>query len=389
MKIEINAASRLKATQLVAKFTPPQVAEAEKILALWSHLKFDTYNFIFNFRDNQQDRKTHAFWNQKIGNVELYNVVSGQSHTLRYICKAIVDSGKDDEDEYASTLLEFFGPRARRGVGLKNLDTLIKAYTILLKSKPSGKHTVPGTYVFVEGLLKVMPLLNSSWAYICKKLKEDYDEMSDRHHLNVDWETDPKAGQAAVLTEMKKLESKGFKLSEVSGDPLGVDPYYLNKNKGWMAASPDLVLVYNPGGGFISVGGSIKPYFKLDASDPQWYTYERSGIDDGSSGLTYGHIGSTIKGCITRVQKTREATAHRKANGATFNFGPTARNVLPQEMEKYVGILQQGRSFDLTPSGFGTGYRFSTRRFSYDKPASKELTQKVGKPVYYTEFDHD
>lgn len=135
-----------------------------------------------------------------------------------------------------------------------------------------------------------------------------------------------------------------------------------------------------------------------------WYNFDRLGVEDSWYPVTLSGSTRKLLGAKAMVEEMRRVLANaqqryaahvsRQALGLKVNFGPTTRTLLPAEIERYKEMVKRG-SFSLTPSGFGTGYRFfqSTKpapRYSGRKPASDEARKLLEAPyLVYEEIDCD
>ena len=130
------------------------------------------------------------------------------------------------------------------------------------------------------------------------------------------------------------------------------------------------------------------------------YNFDRHGIEDSwyPDGWDKPNppekIAELMREELDRAEKRLEAAKARETEGKVIAFGPTSRTLLPAEIDSYKAILAKGGSFSLTPSGFGTGYRFylarGPRRTRWEAyPASAEAKKIFGAALVYDEFDYD
>jgi len=124
-----------------------------------------------------------------------------------------------------------------------------------------------------------------------------------------------------------------------------------------------------------------------------WRGWVRRGVDCCSVWLgenrpdchSYDNVGALLDGEYLRVQAALQAAATaRPVPGYPFTRQP-------EWFTKATADLRTGRAVTLTPSGFGVGYRFTTRRISrFDGRAKVELEQALGvAPLYVETLDCD
>lgn len=138
----------------------------------------------------------------------------------------------------------------------------------------------------------------------------------------------------------------------------------------------------------------------------RWYDFDRLGVDDSwypadgwgkSAKLSVTKIVGKMITEMLRAEERYAAHVRREAEGKKVNFGPTARTLMPDEIERYKQTIKAGKSFELNPSGFGVGYRFYSKKvgqrgglFGQAKPASAEARALLEAPaLVYDETDHD
>lgn len=131
------------------------------------------------------------------------------------------------------------------------------------------------------------------------------------------------------------------------------------------------------------------------------YNFDRYGVEDSwypegfdGEARPEAEIAAEMRSELARAEERLAAHVARKAAGVVVNFGPTSRTLLPDEIAKYKAAIANRRSFSLTPSGFGTGYRFysgrAINRFGQGIPASKEARELLAAPrLVYDTLDCD
>lgn len=119
------------------------------------------------------------------------------------------------------------------------------------------------------------------------------------------------------------------------------------------------------------------------------YSFDRLGVEDSFYFEDWAKLPQQVSEQVARAKKRQE----HLANTTAFNLGPVTLMLTPEGLDNIVKTLQAGKTYTYHPSGFGTGYYFSTNariRNRFDRAqASKELVQKVGKAVYISSFDAD
>jgi len=123
--------------------------------------------------------------------------------------------------------------------------------------------------------------------------------------------------------------------------------------------------------------------------DGKRYSFERLGVESAWNKAHDKPLHEQFADQFARAEKAIEKKKHLDANGTTLNFGPRTHQFTKEGAQKIKDNLNAGKSFDSTPSGFGTGYRFSKHQRPGSERAHKDLENFVGHPVYYTKFDHD
>lgn len=131
------------------------------------------------------------------------------------------------------------------------------------------------------------------------------------------------------------------------------------------------------------------------------FTFDRLGVEDSWYPMEYGEekadtqkIFSLFAQQMDIARERYAAHLEREKAGTVVNFGPVKRTLLPEEIEKYRKLIASRKSFSLTPSGFGTGYRFYSGsgpgRYGQGMPASKEARELLAAPrLIYDTLDCD
>jgi hypothetical protein len=72
------------------------------------------------------------------------------------------------------------------------------------------------------------------------------------------------------------------------------------------------------------------------------------------------------------------------ASLVTVDWGPASHDHTPQELDLIVRKLRGGGPHDLKLARFGTTLRFSTLRLPGSRPAGADISQRVGRTVFFT-----
>ena len=128
-----------------------------------------------------------------------------------------------------------------------------------------------------------------------------------------------------------------------------------------------------------------------------WMSFSRRGIDDSFYVGEYGDVKdlAQINGLVAKqVQKAlKRIDSYQGAATVALGQGAGTFTLTPKRLAEAKKTLASGKSFTLTPGGFGTGYVISTRRFRgrYGVgQAPRETAQLLGvRALYWEAFDHD
>ena len=119
------------------------------------------------------------------------------------------------------------------------------------------------------------------------------------------------------------------------------------------------------------------------------FSFDRLGVEDS---FYFESVEKLPEQITQQRQRVKEAQAHL-ALTSSFNLGPVTLMLTPQRLQQIVDTIKSGKTHTYMPSGFGTGYYFSTKasiRSRWDRAqASPELVKLVGQPVYVSQFDAD
>jgi hypothetical protein len=185
------------------------------------------------------------------------------------------------------------------------------------------------------------------------------------------------------LAEAFKRKLKGWKLTKT-------ETIYRNEPEVCLTSPDDLTRF-----SFSENTYSVVPSFRMDEGSP-WRSWSRMGVDSGAVNFTKSEtIEGAIEKLITRVSEARAKQEVLVRKGENYSLGPVSIRQTPEGFSNFVEGLKSGRvkevskSGTLGVSGFGTYYQFSTTRIPGSKPASQELSDSVGKPVYWTTVDMD
>lgn len=121
------------------------------------------------------------------------------------------------------------------------------------------------------------------------------------------------------------------------------------------------------------------------------FTYNRVGVDDSFYFESVAKLPEQLAEQLERVKKSQE----RLKDTREFSFGPTSRMMSEQQIKDMVALLKTGKTYTVTPAGFGTGYVFTIRfhpdhrRYYSNLKASYELERLVGQRVFISTIDCD
>lgn len=119
------------------------------------------------------------------------------------------------------------------------------------------------------------------------------------------------------------------------------------------------------------------------------FTFDRYGVSDS---FYYERITSLPKQIEEQRERVKTSQA-RLALTESFDMGPIRLMLSPEALQAIVDKLKSGKTHTYHPSGFGTGYYFSTNpkiknRWDSAK-ASAQLEKLVGARVYVSSYDAD
>jgi 8-oxo-dGTP pyrophosphatase MutT (NUDIX family) len=281
-------------------------------------------------------------------------------------------------------------PRIRNYREFEDLPTLLNS--VLKESKkalalaklgmtPIGKEKL-------EGLMAdpVIGLLRKSWGFIVSEVQEEYAGLLKQYKfMEVKEGMNGQKMQQQFTEHMKSL---GYTISPYNGS----EKYM----KGFAsAAKDDKRITFIPpdkkAGNWSGGNGALFPEYKLAQHGDYWFDYGRTGVEGGETYLEDDNLlEGVIDELIEKMDKTIKASEEREARGIQVKFCPeSSRKLLPENLEKIVDKLKGGGTYSIEPSGFGTAYLFSIRRFANARPADKDISDRVGQQVYYTEHDRD
>ena len=119
------------------------------------------------------------------------------------------------------------------------------------------------------------------------------------------------------------------------------------------------------------------------------FTFDRLGVEASF----YFESVEKLPEQIAEQRELVKQAQTRLANTSSFNLGPVTLMLTPERLQQIVDTIKSGKTHTYMPSGFGTGYYFSTKasiRSRWDRAqASPELVKLVGQPVYVSQFDAD
>lgn len=123
-----------------------------------------------------------------------------------------------------------------------------------------------------------------------------------------------------------------------------------------------------------------------------WLSFDRTGVES-SFHAPYGPADATGADAQAVIdEQVRRAAEYRARTAGHVEIPGTGYRAAPETIEQYRAALKAGRSFSLTPSGFGTGRRFTARRpnHPYAASAKPETAAFFGFDTLWVEtFDHD
>lgn len=92
-----------------------------------------------------------------------------------------------------------------------------------------------------------------------------------------------------------------------------------------------------------------------------------------------------IRKIVTETVPQAQARINRSERVPTIPF-----TVTPERKAEITELLQSGKTHTFTPSGFGTGYRLTTRRSQWTRPGPAELAKFFGvRAVHLERLDCD
>lgn len=314
-----------------------------------------------------------------------------------FYMKAIIDvlnavDGKGSEAFRAATL-----KKVAKGYGKSVRFTAPpnrypQTVALKLKRVPSNAWTDKGKKLIEFVNSQYFKLLTKSWPWILQECENEFSAIVKQSKLHM---MGAKPTLEKVLNAMKEVLPDWKPTVEErtmhdykSGKQVPDKPLM-------KITSPDgltvLELTSAGGGGqFTDPGFSIKPMFRMDENSG-WRSWERFGVDFGDDSFNSGEhsVEYAIEQLTDKIDKARERQNLLKSGGQDFNFGPVTKRMMPEDLEKAIQQLKTRGMWSIEPSGFGTAYVFTTNRSRWDSPASSELSEKVGKPVYFSKQDRD
>lgn len=163
----------------------------------------------------------------------------------------------------------------------------------------------------------------------------------------------------------------------------------------WMSKDNTKLLVVQSdddnGGGY---SGAVSGFWRARLADGSgfgpWRSLARLGVqgpelahlDDSS-----GPVAGVARDVLADIDSAQSKTQVLEDTGKTINVGPTTVRLTPDAMQKVKETLLSGRPWTVGSGGFGTYHVFMTKPAG--RPASPELSQLVGKPVFYRSDERD
>lgn len=257
------------------------------------------------------------------------------------------------------------------------LSSLMRSIVLRVKKIPRNILTNEGQQLvdlFIQNTY--FKLLAKSWSWIVQEAYNEHEEILKKNKY-----TQGSRGLPSIWKGMQRyLSGQGFSFKENPYSDVSM-PY---------VAETDMTRIFLGPAGWGDKVFSLLPMYRLSEDHSHWNSFGRRGVSDG--GFAFD-ANDTVEGAIDtvldKVEEVRQASLLRLNEGKVVNLGPIQKRFMPNELERMLSDLRRGQSFSILPSGFGTGYSFSTRRGNGYEPASRELSDLVGAPVYYTSFDHD
>lgn len=383
MTFQLNAAARIAQVRMTAAFSDEQKAAlAQHIIPLLDTCHREYYYNVKTWANEYLTTKI----NQKIWDTPkqvdaLYTFLIHVDR-IRSIVDAVLSKGSPAKRaaELKRSLKE--AQKAFRGKPGEDLNKLINKALLLWKKVPAKELTPKGKEIATALADPYFTLLKKSWPYIVKECENEFGEILKQNGLTVvkDGSSDAKIFE----TLQKVLKGWSFETKKHTYS------YGNQEHFDYIAISPDGLTRIELGERYGSREGySLRPAYRM-AQDKGWFSWARTGVDDG--GVSFGSetpLEYAVEQMLEKVEKARAARQEKETNGVNFNFGPKSVLMMPDDLQKAVDKIKMGGTYSIEPSGFGIAYVFSKRGDRWSKPASQELSEKVGAPVFYYQADRD
>lgn len=266
----------------------------------------------------------------------------------------------------------------------KDLDKAFAQFLSLSKRCLSIKGIALATADDLERLLNspYSKLLSKSWPFIMATLKSEVAKLIKQHGLlKVSKNPNSTAENERFISY---AVSKGYTDTALSEEQSKYKYYTEGVHKLSKSVEDGKAEVRM----YVIPGDGVKPALSIGDSE---YTWARLGVDSGIESYTDSN---TVEGffelmeakCLrsikTRLQLDNEGTR------VDFGGGKVV-TIMPDKLKLIIQDLRDGKPYHISPSGFGTQYSYSIRKGPYSKPASGEISNLVGRPVFYATQDLD
>lgn len=368
--MKLNANERLR-TEVRAEFSEEQkMAIRTKVLPLFS---MPLYNWTTTLERTPQKIATA---NQLVSK-------------LYIILEAIASRGTPAQRhaKFMRALRDNPGSRSIRAPLEKYVTLVIKA----IKDALTFKELAPDVREKLTDLLRspYLPLLKDSWPWIAGELEAEQLALLKKHGLTLIPESKRYSGDLTDAQLVKVLAKFESYVKSLGFEP-GPKDWQINSKLealNWTSKVPGVV--YSKGDiVLVAAQGGLAPMMKLKG---YYASFERTGIDSGAAPWDSGEtVESMVDTAIEKAEEYLERQRVLDTEGVSVTMGGgKAIKVTKERLTEIVKTLQSGRTYDLNPKGFGTAYHYTIKRFDRSQPASKEISDLVGQPVFFTTSDYD
>lgn len=118
------------------------------------------------------------------------------------------------------------------------------------------------------------------------------------------------------------------------------------------------------------------------------YTFDRTGVEPSFYfGTRYSSKDKRLSEVVQeQLDRVRAKIAAIKSSGGYVNVPGTGFQITQKRKEELCANLLSRGTIQLTPSGFGTGYTFTTKKYRYFEPATAEQKKFFGVQTLYVEM---